>query len=281
MNVPDVPGMGARRAHGQSRRHRVFCRSRVLTAAVVLQLCALSQPERAGAQVAGHGGGQSPPTVGLDRVVRVFVLTEVLEVAPAVEGRPIRLDGTGWIGGDYNRVWFRVDAEQATDGADSDLAGEINYGRLVSPFWTALAGVRVESTRGGERKRATRGLLALGFEGIAPYWFTMEPSLYVSAAGDVSARFSTAFDLLLTQRLILQPRLEAHAAVQDVPEFGIASGINDVELGARVRYEIRREFAPYVGFFWFRRTGGAAGIARAAGEGVREAGLVAGLRVWR
>lgn len=266
---------------GHPERHRRFRAVRLLAAAAVVQVCALPNAERAGAQMSGSGGGKSATTMGLDRVVRVFMLTEVLEVAPAVEGRPIRLDGTGWIGGDYNRIWFRIDAEQATDGADSDLAGEVNYGRLVSPFWTALAGVRVESVRGGERARETRALLALGFEGLSPYWFTMEPSLYVSTAGDISARFSTTFDLLLTQRLILQPRLEAHAAVQKVPEFGIGSGINDVELGARVRYEIRREFAPYLGFFWFRRTGGAAGIARAAGEGVREAGLVAGLRVWR
>ena len=276
--------LGVRRSSVEPRHlqgHRLTRATRLLAAAIVVQLCALPNAQRSVAQMSGRGGGQSAPTMGLDRVVRVFMLTEVLEVAPAVEGRPIRLDGTGWIGGDYNRIWFRIDAEQATDGADSDLAGEVNYGRLVSPFWTALAGVRVESVRGGGRARETRALLALGFEGLSPYWFTMEPSLYVSTAGDISARFSTTFDLLLTQRLILQPRLEAHAAVQQVPELGIAPGVNDVELGARVRYEIRREFAPYVGLFWFRRTGGAAGLARAAGEGVREAGLVAGLRVWR
>lgn len=228
-----------------------------------------------------QGQRRSPPTSGLDRQIRTFFLTEVLELAPAVAGTPVRIDGTGWIGGDYNRIWLRLDGEVSTERNQSDLAAELNYGRLVSPFWTALSGVRVESAHGGDGERATRALLALGFEGMAPFWFTMEPSLYVSTRGDVSARFASTFDLLLTQRLVLQPRLELHAAVQQVPSFGIGSGINDVELGARVRYEIRRELAPYVGVFWFRRAGGAASLARQARESVREAGLVAGLRVWR
>lgn len=255
--------------------------ARILGALALLHAGA---PAFAGSAAAQSAGAERPPhteAMGLDRVTRTFLMTEVFELAPAVPGAPLRVDGTGWIGGDFNRVWLRLDAEQSTTTRESDLAGEVNYGRLVSPFWTALAGVRVESARSGDRGRATRALAAVGLEGFSPYWFTLEPSLYVSTRGDVSARIATTYDLLLTQRMILQPRFEAHAAVQRVPEFGVAPGVNDVELGARVRYEIRREFAPYVGVFWFRRTGGAAGMARQAGEGVREAGLVAGLRVWR
>jgi copper resistance protein B len=103
----------------------------------------------------------------------------------------------------------------------------------------------------------------------------------VSPTGQLSGRVSGTTDFLLTQRLIVQPRAELHAAVQRAPEFLIAPGVNDVELGVRLRYEFRRDLAPYVGLTWFRRTGGAAGLARAAGEADREAGLVMGLRVWR
>lgn len=256
---------------------------RIPAAIALLLVGALPIAREAAAQGAPPGGDHPPHTegMGLDRTIRTFLLTELLETAPNVPGRPIRLDGTGWIGGDYNRVWLNLDAEQPTSGRELDIRGDVNYGRLVSPFWNALAGVRVEGRRREVGPARTRALLHLGLEGLSPYWFTMEPSLYVSPRGDISARLATTYDLLLTQRLVLQPRLETHAAVQRVPEFGIAPGVNDVELGARVRYEIRREFAPYVGVYWYRRTGGAAAMAREAGEGVRERGVVAGLRVWR
>lgn len=229
-----------------------------------------------------HGQGTGPAHgMMMDRARRVFLLTEVFEVAPGDPGTPITLDGTGWIGGDYHRVYLGVDAEQPTRGREVDLRGDVNYGRLVSPFWSALVGVRVESRRGEVGPLRTRGLLHLGMEGLAPGWFTLEPSLYVSPKGQVSARVAGTTDFLLTQRLIVQPRAELHAVVQRVPEFLYAPGLTDAELGIRLRYEFRRDLAPYVGLSWFRRTGGSAGLARAAGESDRAAGLVAGVRVWR
>jgi copper resistance protein B len=133
----------------------------------------------------------------------------------------------------------------------------------------------------GSAQRSTRKLLALGFEGLSPYWFEMEPMLYVSSKGRVSGRFTTSIDLYATQRLILQPRVETNFAVQQVRELGIGAGVNNVELGARMRYEMRRELAPYVGLTWFRRTGASARLARKADEPIRDAGLVFGVRMWR
>ena len=236
---------------------------------------------RVAGQSDGHGTGPAHGMM-MDRVRRVFLLTEVFEIAPGESGLPITLDGTGWIGGDYHRVFLNVDAEQPTRGSrEVDLRGDVNYGRIVSPFWSALVGVRVESRRGEIGPLHTRGLLHLGMEGLAPGWFTLEPSLYVSPTGQISARVAGTTDFLLTQRLIVQPRAELHAVVQRVPEFLYAPGLTDAELGIRLRYEFRRDFAPYVGLAWFRRTGGSAGLARAAGESDRAAGLVAGVRVWR
>ena len=217
----------------------------------------------------------------LDRTVRTFLLAELLEVAPRVDEVPIRADMIGWIGGDIHRIWFKVDGEQSTKESGGEAEFEVNYGRLLTPFWTGLVGARLDTRRFAGRDRNTRVLLALGLEGLSQLWLEIEPSVYVSADGDVSGRFSGAFDILLSQRLILSPRVETHFAVQAVPEIGVGSGITDVDLGARLRYEIRREFAPYLGVFWFRRTGATAGIARRAGEADREAGLVAGVRLWR
>ncbi len=233
----------------------------------------------------GHVMAQSPGTHGkatieLDRVTRVFLLANQLEYAPSGSDDAIRFEGLGWIGGDYNRLWLRLKGEQPTVGGRGELQADVLYGRLVTPFWTAVAGVRLD-TRDWGGERVTRGLLGIGLEGLAPYWLEMEPMLYVSQKGNVSFRFATSVDLLFTQRLILQPNIEVNAAIQDVPEFGVASGINDIELGARARYEFRREFAPYIGISWVRRAGGTAGLARAAGESVGETRFVAGVRLWR
>lgn len=261
------------------RLHSKGARRRCALAAGVLLLAAAG---RAGAQGTMPPSGPAHATsMEMDREIRTFLLGEVLEVAPAAGDRPIRVDALGWVGGDYNRIYFRLDGEQPTRGSGGETEFEANYGRLLTPFWTGLVGARLDTRRFGDNGRDTRVLLALGFEGMSQYWFEVEPSLYVSPKGDVSGRFAGAFDILLSQRLILQPRVETHFAVQRVPEIGVGSGINDVEVGARLRYEIRREFAPYVGTFWSGRTGATAGLARRAGEPVRESGIVVGVRMWR
>ena len=215
-----------------------------------------------------------------DGSMRVFALADVLEYVPNGTGG-INADALAWIGGDFNRLYFRLDGTQPLKGSGGEMAFDVAYGRLASPFWTALVGTRVEVRGLGSADRSTRTLLALGFEGMSPYFLEIEPSLYVSTKGEVSGRLAAAVDLLFTQRLIVQPRLETHFAVQGVPEIGIGAGVNEVELGAQMRYEIRREAAPYVGLRWVRQTGGTAGLARSAGERVSEAGLVLGIRMWR
>ena len=244
-------------------------------------------------RVEAQGAGQPKHTTSmeLDREVRTFLLADVLEIQPNAPETPINFEGLGWIGGDYRRLYLRARAEQPTESrSGGDLRADVFYGRLLTPFWSAVAGVRLDTRERAGRDvvgvvakpgRVTRGLLAVGLLGIAPYWFEFEPTLYVSQDGDVSADLETSFDLLLTQRLIVQPRLELNAAVQAVPEIGVGSGLNDVELGARLRYEIRRKFAPYVGVAWHRRIGGTAALARAAGGTVDETVVAAGVRLWR
>lgn len=251
---------------------------RIRQAACVIALAA-TPLFGAGAQAAG-GMPSHTEVMDLDRKIRVFMLADLLEYVPGSPGS-IRGDALAWIGGDYNRVFMRLDGEEPLKGSGGETALDVTYGRLVTPFWTALVGGRVETRRLARAPRNTRGLLAVGFEGLAPYWLEMEPMLYVSKRGEVSGRFSTSVDLLFTQRLILQPRVETNFAVQRVRELGIGSGVNDVEWGGRLRYEFRREFAPYVGLTWFRRVGETAGLARRAGESVREAGVVVGVRMWR
>lgn len=216
-----------------------------------------------------------------DRPVIAHLLAEVLEYRRgAEEGDTLHWDAFGWLGGDYHRLWVKTEGEHGFDGGSSgETDVQLLYGRLIAPYWDLQVGVRQE-WRYGKSDDRTRTSAVIGVQGLAPYWFELEPSLFVSERGDVSARITADYDLLLTQRLILQPRIEAELAAQDVEEWGIAQGINNIEAGLRLRYEIHRKFAPYVGFSWRRDVGETARLTRKAGDDVEEVSFVAGVRIW-
>jgi copper resistance protein B len=216
----------------------------------------------------------------MDSDLHYFVLVDQLEFRANDGEDLVAWEVEGWLGGDYNRVWVRSEGDRRVSGAsggESEL--EILYGRLLAPFWDLRIGVRqdVLSDSGHDRGRT---FASIGVAGLAPYRFQIEPTLYVSDDGDVSARLEATYDLLLTQRLVLQSRFEVDVAATSADEFGIGSGVNDVELGLRLRYEFRREVAPYIGVSWSRKFGNTADLARDEGEDIDSLGLVAGVRLW-
>lgn len=231
--------------------------------AVVL---ALASAEKSAAQV-------------MDRAIYTYVALNELEYAPGLEQEPVAMDAELWTGGDYNRLWLKAEGEHSTVESEGEYEIQALYGRFVAAFWDAQVGVRLDAARSGGATE-TRAHLALGLQGLAPYWFEVESTLFVSQDGDVSARLEAGYDLLFTQRLILEPEFESTVAIQEVPEWGTGSGINDVELSARLRYEVVRELAPYLGISWHRRVGETADLARATGEDVSETALVLGVRAW-
>ena len=214
-----------------------------------------------------------------DRMIQSFTLLNQVEFRTGEAPDAAVVDAEGWIGGDYQRFWWKAEGEQETAESTGELEVQGLYSRLISPFWDFQAGVRHDRTwgRGPDRDRT---FLVLGLEGLAPYWFELEPTLFVSEDGDISARLTASYDLLLTQRLVLQPRLDLNAAVEDVPEFGLGSGFNDIEIGLRLRYDLRRQFSPYIGVTWRRALGETAGMARRAGDDISTTSLVFGLRTW-
>ena len=192
----------------------------------------------------------------------------------------VRWDVQGWYGGDYNRLWMKTEGEWRTGG---ERGGEAEvqalYSRLIAPFWDFQVGLRYDQVSGTGFDRS-RGFAVIGLQGLVPYRFEAEPVLFISQDGDVSARLTATYEMLLTQQLILQPRLDFDAAVQSVEKFDVGDGINSTGLGLRLRYEIRREFAPYIGVHWLSRFGETADIARRGGGRADDLAVVFGVRLW-
>ena len=244
-------------------------------ALAVALFCTVSLPNEVSAQ---HEAPGTMPHAGMRWLPTLFVLAEKFEIAPVFEERTLTINGIGWYGNDRTRLWARVESEVNTVDFAGEAELELSYGKLVTPFFDRLIGIRIDHNWGHES--ATRALLGAGFQGLAPNWFEVGAFAFISQDGDLSARLEGAYDVLFTQRLVLEPRIELNASAARVPAFGIGSGITDLELGGRLRYEFYRKLAPYVGVNWERRFGGTADFAREEGEAVSSATFVAGLRAW-
>lgn len=224
-----------------------------------------------------------PPPVN-DQENRLFTLVDVLEYRPKTGGDQgtddYRWDVEGWYGGDYNRLWFKSEGQRNTAfKADYDVDFQLLYGRLIQKYYDLQMGGRVE-TQSFRGRNVSRGLGVIGIEGLVPYNYEFESALFIDQNGAVSARLSLTKDMLLTQRLILQTRFETNAAVQRVEKFTTGSGLNNLEVGFRVRYEIQRELAPYVGISLDRSFGETATLVRQQGGDPSQIRLVAGVRMW-
>jgi len=223
---------------------------------------------RAAFPVLDHAGMQHAPAVhGLLRVDR-------LEHWNGRHGHGQAWEASGWVGGDINRLWLRSEGERSggRTGA-SDL--EALYGRSISPWWDVLAGVKQDFRPGDPRTWA-----ALGVQGLAPYKFETSATLYAGSGGQLMAQGEIEYDVLLSNRLILQPMVEATLARRDEPARGIGRGLHKVEAGLRLRYEFSRRFAPYIGVSHERLFGDSADHARLNGDDARDTRWVAGLRMW-
>ncbi|SMD08288.1 copper resistance protein B [Novosphingobium sp. B1] len=186
-----------------------------------------------------------------------------------------RWDGEAWYGGDINRLWIKSEGEgELRRGLDS---GEVQllYSHAIDPYFNLQAGVRQDIGPSPRRTYAT-----IGFEGLAPGMFEVEGGVFLSNKGEVIGRVEGYYDQRITQRLVFQPRVEINFSAQDIPEIAIGSGLSNVELGARLRYEIKRQFAPYIGVSYYRKLGDTASYARARGEDVHATSFVAGVRFW-
>ncbi|MBV4493191.1 copper resistance protein B [Pseudomonas oryzicola] len=209
-----------------------------------------------------------------DSAINSFLLLDQLEYQDADEGSTLAWDASGWIGGDINRLWIRSEGER-TNGVTEDAELQLLYGRSVSPWWDVVAGVRQDF-----KPESPQTWAAFGVQGMALYDFEAEATAFIGENGQTAARLEGDYDILLTNRLILQPTAEANFYGKNDPERGVGSGLANTEVGLRLRYEIVRQFAPYIGITWNRSYGKTADFVRDEGGDVDEARFVAGIRMW-
>ena len=189
-------------------------------------------------------------------------------------GNGTAYDGQAWFGRDYNRVVIKAEGEVA-NGKLEEARTELLWGHAIATHWDTQLGLRQDSGEGPNRT-----WLAAGVQGLAPYWFEVDAAAYVGNGGRTALRLGTEYELLLTQKLILQPRAEVNIYGKDDTERDIGRGLSSGVVGLRLRYEFNKQFAPYIGVERSAKFGRTADMARAAGESSGDTSWVAGVRFW-
>lgn len=216
-----------------------------------------------------------------DDKLYVFTLFDQLEYRAATDDETVDhlgWEAQGWIGGDFNKFWWKNEGEAVFDGPDEgETETDLLYCRLITPFWYAQVGVQY-ANEWNQDDYEDRWSGEIALQGLAPYKFEFDNSLYISEDGDVTLGIEAEYDLRITQRLVLQPLAQMGFAFQDVAERHLGAGITDIKLDLRLRYEIKREFAPYIGVRYQSLVGETGNIAEAAGEDTDQLFLLAGLR---
>jgi len=209
-----------------------------------------------------------------DDPVNWMVLVDQLEWQDQDGDDAFQWNLRAWAGRDLNRLLLRAEGH-ITEGTTEENRVELYWERLVQPRWSLVLGVRQDTAPG-----PSRTLAGVGIQGLAPWHIELEATAYAGEGGQTALTVEAESDVLITNRLILTPRLEANAYGEDDPANGIGHGLADLSLGLRLRYEVRRQFAPYLGVEWEGNYGETATLRRTAGESTRQTSLVAGVRVW-
>jgi len=183
-------------------------------------------------------------------------------------------DAQAWIGYDLHKLWFKTEGEYL-DSDNSEFELQALYSRAIAPYWDVQFGIRENHTSSKSRHWAV-----IGLQGLAPYYFDIDASFFIGDGGRTSLRLSAEYEMLLTQQLILTPEFEVNFYGDNDVDMGVGSGLSDFGAGLRLRYEIIREFAPYIGVDWTKKYGNSADYAQEEGEDVSESRFVLGFSAW-
>jgi copper resistance protein B len=248
----------------------------ILVAAV---LCAFSAPvaaETPAANVAPASGMEPeamPPV--MDQAIFAHAIFNQLEGRWNDRNAQFRWDGQGWVGTDYDKLWIKSEGTLQSNGTVDDGQQQFLYSRAVTTYFDLQGGLRSDID-----SRPTRNWAAFGIQGLAPYFFDLEITGFVSGEGHFAGKLEASYDLLLTQRLILQPQIELNIYSKADPARLVGAGFSDIDTGLRLRYELSRKFAPYIGVVYQGKFGQTANFARQAGERTGDVRFAFGVRLW-
>jgi len=250
----------------------------ILTAVALFSVTAAAQAQPAPATSSQpvqdiNQAAMMPPV--MDSGIYAHALLDQFEGRVGGPDPAFRWDGQAWIGTDYDKLWLKSEGFVQHHGRVEDGQHELLYDRAVSTYFDLQAGLRSDLDSG-----TTRNWAAFGVQGLAPLFFDLEATGYVSDQGRLAARVKASYDLLLTQRLILQPEAELNFYSKSDPGRSVGSGLSDVDAGLRLRYEISRKFAPYLGVAYEGKYGQTASFARQEGETAQGVRFVFGIRSW-
>lgn len=203
-----------------------------------------------------------------------MVLIDQLEQDISNNDNPLSWSVQAWLGQDLNKLWITTEGEQL-DGETLDAEVQAFYSRALTPYWDWKIGFRKDF-----KPTPSREWAVVGVQGLTPYYFEIDAALFVGNSGNTALRLEAEYELLITQKLILTPEVEINLYGQNDPATGTGSGLSELEAGLRLRYEIVREFAPYIGVNWSQTYGNTANLARSEGESSSETKVVLGLRTW-
>ena len=253
--------------------------SRIVTLAAALAglaTAAAAQTPTATDQAAampGMPGGAVQPVH--DQEIFAHGIVSQLEGRTNGTNTEFRWEGQGWAGTDYDKLWIKSEGTLQGNGTLDDGQHQFLYSRAITTYFDLQGGLRSDID-----SRPTRNWAALGVQGLAPYFFDLELTGYASGQGHLAAKLEASYDLLLTQRLILQPQVEVNLYSKADPVRMVGSGFSDIDTGLRLRYEIDRKFAPYLGVVYERKFGQTASLAKRAGESTGDFSFAFGVRIW-
>jgi copper resistance protein B len=213
-----------------------------------------------------------PPV--MDREIFAHVLFDQLEGRWNGSNTEFRWEGQGWVGTDYDKLWIKSEGT-LSNGVLEDGQDQFLYSRAITTYFDLQGGLRSDLD-----SRPTRNWAALGIQGLAPYFFDLELTGFVSGEGHLAAKLEASYDLLLTNRLILQPQIEVNLYSKADPARLVGAGFSDIDTGLRLRYEISRKLAPYIGVVYQGKFGQTASYAKRAGETAADFRFVFGIRSW-
>lgn len=209
-----------------------------------------------------------------DDPLLTMLVVEQLEIRDTDGKNPLVWEAEGWIGKDLHKFWIKTEGEYVDDRTE-EMELQMLYSRAVAPFWDLQLGWRHDI-----RPTPERDWFAFGLKGLAPYYFDVDTALFIGDAGRTAARLQAEHEFMLTQKLVLVPEVELNFHGKNDSDTGTGSGLSDIEVGVRLRYELRREFAPYIGLNWTKLYGKTADFSRDEGEDVDDIHLVFGISFW-